>query len=201
MDPTSSTQTAIPTPTFTAPAPTTMATPSDPQTIKAPPGDGKENENINPIKPYYEFEVGMSCGSCSGAVERVLKKNIIERECWGMMMMIEGFSFLVFFLGNQLLNENFFPHLFPLSLTYPSFHPTSPTRPHNLQPANSFSVSLKDQSAIIWGPTIPPLDEVKGMIAKTGKKVGGNIRQKRVILSFGSLYRWHWSFGVDLIRF
>ncbi|TXT13853.1 uncharacterized protein COLE_00046 [Cutaneotrichosporon oleaginosum] len=38
--------------------------------------------------PAYNYTVKMTCGGCSGAIERVLKKNIEARECvcvggWG----------------------------------------------------------------------------------------------------------------------
>ncbi|KLT40004.1 hypothetical protein CC85DRAFT_304499 [Cutaneotrichosporon oleaginosum] len=33
--------------------------------------------------PAYNYTVKMTCGGCSGAIERVLKKNIEARECEG----------------------------------------------------------------------------------------------------------------------
>jgi hypothetical protein len=32
-------------------------------------------------------------------------------------------------------------------------------------------VSLQDQTAFVWGPSLPPFDDVKAKIAKTGKEV------------------------------
>ncbi|KAJ9106570.1 hypothetical protein QFC20_004062 [Naganishia adeliensis] len=81
--------------------------------------DSKANppaaEAREPPKPYYKFNVKMTCSGCSGAIDRVLKKNI-----------------------------------------------TSP---------NEYAVSLEKQTALVWGPSLPPFDEVKAKIAKTGKEI------------------------------
>ncbi|KAL7420755.1 Cytosolic copper metallochaperone [Cryptotrichosporon argae] len=70
---------------------------------------------IAPTAPAYEYRVKMTCGGCSGAVERVLKKNI--------------------------------------------------------EAPNAFHVSLATQRVVVWGPALPPFDDLTAKIAKTGKEV------------------------------
>ncbi|KAK6908931.1 copper chaperone [Kwoniella mangroviensis CBS 10435] len=57
----------------------------------------------------------MTCGGCSGAVNRVLGKNI--------------------------------------------------------QAPNAYHISLPSQTVLIWGPSLPPFDEITAKIAKTGKAI------------------------------
>ncbi|KAJ9092720.1 hypothetical protein QFC19_008645 [Naganishia cerealis] len=70
-----------------------------------------------PPKPYMRFNVKMTCSGCSGAIERVLKKNVA--------------------------------------------------------PPNEYSVSLEDQTVLVWGPSLPEIADVKAKIAKTGKEILG----------------------------
>ena len=51
-----------------------------PATTNSIPQAGAQGEAPNPPKPFYDFDVVMTCGGCSSAIERVLKKNILERE-------------------------------------------------------------------------------------------------------------------------
>lgn len=74
----------------------------------------------------------MTCSGCSGAIDRVLKKNITSRT---------------------------------------SSFPRSPHPADLLWAANEYAVSLEKQTALVWGPSLPPFDEVKAKIAKTGKEV------------------------------
>jgi len=64
-------------PAAEAPSPAN-AVPLDPSVVKQPESDSKPPSEWEPPKPYYDFDVKMSCGSCSGAVDKVLKK-IIEK--------------------------------------------------------------------------------------------------------------------------
>ncbi|GHJ85043.1 hypothetical protein NliqN6_1445 [Naganishia liquefaciens] len=97
------------------------STPSGTETTTQVPG---KTESQLPPKPYYKFDVKMTCSGCSGAIDRVLKKNI-----------------------------------------------TSP---------NEYSVSLQDQTVFVWGPaaSLPPFDDVKAKIAKTGKEILGTKEEK-----------------------
>ncbi|KAK1920590.1 hypothetical protein DB88DRAFT_469549 [Papiliotrema laurentii] len=71
--------------------------------------------------------IKLTCGGCSGAIERVLSREI--------------------------------------------------------QAPNRFSVSLDAQQAIIWGPDLPPFEEITVKIAKTGKE----IRSKELVVDEGRL--------------
>lgn len=51
-----------------------------PSTTNQIPQAGAQGETPQPPKPFYDFDVIMTCGGCSSAIERVLKKNILERE-------------------------------------------------------------------------------------------------------------------------
>lgn len=77
-----------------------MATPNNAETPKA---------------VAYVYDVKMTCGGCSGAIDRVLKKNI--------------------------------------------------------EAPNAYSVSLDTQKVIIWGPSLPPFEDITSKIAKTGKEI------------------------------
>ncbi|KAG7553564.1 hypothetical protein FFLO_02996 [Filobasidium floriforme] len=49
-----------------------------PSTTNQIPQSGAQGETPNPPKPFYDFDVVMTCNGCSGAIDRVLKKNIVE---------------------------------------------------------------------------------------------------------------------------
>ena len=87
----------------------------------------------------------MTCGGCSGAIERVLKKNIQSRQSA------------------------------PLVYTHHSLRCRSPLLSLSLltlaSPANSFIVSLPNQRVLVWGPTLPPFEVITEKIAKTGKEI------------------------------
>ena len=52
-----------------------------------------------------------------------------------------------------------------------SFRP-SVSLPSPLPPtANTFSVSLETQKVVVWGPTLPPFEDITAKIAKTGKEI------------------------------
>jgi hypothetical protein len=55
-----------------------------PSTTNQIPQSGAQGETPNPPKPFYDFDVVMTCTGCSGAIDRVLKKNIVEREYFFM---------------------------------------------------------------------------------------------------------------------
>lgn len=59
---------------LSATAPTSTA--SGTETTTQVPGKAESQE---PPKPYYRFDVKMTCSGCSGAIDRVLKKNITSR--------------------------------------------------------------------------------------------------------------------------
>jgi copper chaperone len=99
-----------------------------------------------PTAPAYVYDVKMTCGGCSGAIERVLKKNIEARE------------------------SQFPPRAAEAYLVLPpfnAFHLHIPI-PHA---ANAFSVSLGTQKVIIWGPKLPEFEDITAKIAKTGKEI------------------------------
>lgn len=118
----------------------------------------------------YKFNISMSCGGCSGAVERVLKK-------------MEGTSpFSVpatLSLSSSplpsLLSPLPSPHLLPsppLSSPFPPLlsHHANPT-PSSLTGIKSYTVSLESQTAdITTGPEVA-YEAVLEKIKKTGKKV------------------------------
>lgn len=93
----------------------------------------------------------MTCGGCSGAIERVLKKNIEARTS---------------------------PLSTPTPLT-PPFSPRPPFQTcrgkwdtvAELTSANAFTVSLPNQRVLVWGPSLPPFETVTEKIAKTGKQI------------------------------
>ncbi|WRT69486.1 uncharacterized protein IL334_006472 [Kwoniella shivajii] len=85
-----------------------MAAPANLNIINSIPGS-------KPTAPAYSYNVKMTCTGCSGAVNRVLGKNI----------------------------------QFP----------------------NAYHISLPTQQVLIWGPSLPPFEEVTAKIAKTGKVI------------------------------
>jgi copper chaperone len=48
--------------------------------------------------------------------------------------------------------------------------------------ANKFDVSLDRQNVKVWGPSLPPFEEVKTKIGKTGKTVSGPNSSTCVVL-------------------
>jgi copper chaperone len=113
----------------------------------------------------YKFNVSMSCGGCSGAVNRVLGK-------------LDG----MYSSSSSLLHR---PSPFPpppstsLAPSCPSapqtISKTSPTYPdHQLTPhpgVKSYDVSLDTQTATVIASSTLEYDTVLRTIAKTGKKV------------------------------
>lgn len=85
----------------------------------------------------------MTCGGCSGAIDRVLKKNIQARESCSRARS-----------ANCLYRAD-----------------------EGYIVANAYTVSLKQQQVLVWGPELPTFEEVTEKIAKTGK----TINDKKVI--------------------
>ena len=52
--------------------------------------------------------------------------------------------------------------------------------------ANAFSVSLPTQKVVVWGPDLPPFDDITGKIAKTGKA----IQEKEEVKDEKRLQEW-----------
>jgi copper chaperone len=112
----------------------TTTTQVPPTTQAAPAAEAKVSAGAKePPKPYYRFDVKMTCSGCSGAIDRVLKKNITSRT-----LPVSRSSLFSVLTGCT---------------------------------ANEYSVSLEDQTAFVWGPSLPPIEDVKAKIAKTGKEV------------------------------
>lgn len=87
----------------------------------------------------------MTCGGCSGAIDRVLKKNIQSRK--------------------PTVSSS-------LSYSCPLDGVEGYGHGRTLTPlANSYQVSLPTQQVLVWGPSLPTFDEVTEKIAKTGKKI------------------------------
>ncbi|WWC65657.1 uncharacterized protein I303_108278 [Kwoniella dejecticola CBS 10117] len=85
-----------------------MAAPANLNIINSIPGS-------TPTAPAYLYNVKMTCTGCSGAVNRVLGKNI--------------------------------------------------------QAPNAYHISLPTQTVLVWGPDLPPFEEITQKIAKTGKTI------------------------------
>jgi copper chaperone CopZ len=123
----------------------------------------------------YQFNVSMSCGGCSGAVERVLKK-------------LEGAS-----TSNPCPRSPSYltplphaPHITTSpakvpQVTEPYIAPIHPPRLLNQAKADNvhaqktgvqrYEVSLETQTATVFADESLPYDKVLRTIAKTGKKV------------------------------
>jgi copper chaperone len=116
----------------------------------------------------YNFNITMTCGGCSGAVERVLKK-------------LDGTCYFVPSESNMLLELRSFQIINPSRVTLlPNHKPSSSYAPSKLHSVDSllprpgvksFDVSLDTQTASVV--TEPSLEytTVLEKIKKTGKKV------------------------------
>jgi copper chaperone len=116
----------------------------------------------------YQFNVTMSCGGCSGAVERVLKKleGASTDSCPLPPCSLPSHS--------PVYNKTF---PVPLTIYTHEFHPlrlsdkgrlTTPSRNTGVQ---RYEVSLETQTATVFADESLPYDKVLRTIAKTGKKV------------------------------
>jgi copper chaperone len=111
----------------------------------------------------YQFNVTMSCGGCSGAVERVLKK-------------LDGASTNSCARPSHSLSTiNTFP--VPPTMTPIRFHPPCGSKrlTDNVHVEKTgvqrYEVSLETQTATVFADESLPYDKVLRTIAKTGKKV------------------------------
>lgn len=117
-----------------------------PNTPSAPLSTSSAPSSV-PSAPAYHYNVKMTCGGCSGAIERVLKKNVEAREWLGPQSLL-----------TQLVSIE------PTAVGVIRLADTQSL-------ANSFTVSLPSQRVLVWGPTLPPFETITEKIAKTGKEI------------------------------